>query len=545
MDKDSRKMSNTRYIALTIGPILKTLGTARKTRELWEASYLFSFLMKKLVKNLINKNTVKNKFIVPGVEDIENTGYNYGAGLYPDRLIFRAEPGDFEKVKETVRETTEEIADGISEKTGVPQSHVLEYLNNYLHIYFLENELPEGKNPVLILSPYLDTMDLREKFILKDNVPCLSDFFKSKNKKKDFLFIDAFRDAADNKWYKDRFESLIEIASRELRAVDKAAYDKILKQHLYKEENTEEDESSVVQDLKKHNTIKKHFKIYHKYTVVVKADGDNIGETINEYGKKPGGLSSFSNKLMAFARKAARIIHDYGGTPVYIGGDDLLFFAPVVNRYPFENRKNTCSCSTVFDLVDTLDKEFKDHFPGVTISYGVSITYHKFPLNEALEQATSLLRNAKRYIDEKNGEKKEKNAIAFKILKHSGRAFGATFYKGPGIYTMFKNILTQYSANEKYLNSIVKSLQSNRGIFKELFENVTEDTEERIVNFFTNSFDEPIHDDYKAYIKDAAILTYTIYRQSPASWDEDRKFQAVYAVLRTLQFLNQEDNERL
>ena len=51
-----------KYIGLTIGPIAKTLHQARKTREIWGASYLFSYLMKKIIKKLKDKDV---KFVLP------------------------------------------------------------------------------------------------------------------------------------------------------------------------------------------------------------------------------------------------------------------------------------------------------------------------------------------------------------------------------------------------------------------------------------------------------------------------------------------------
>ena len=38
--------STMKYSAINIGPIISTLGMARKPRELWAASFLFSHLMK-------------------------------------------------------------------------------------------------------------------------------------------------------------------------------------------------------------------------------------------------------------------------------------------------------------------------------------------------------------------------------------------------------------------------------------------------------------------------------------------------------------------
>ncbi|CAN0476822.1 unnamed protein product, partial [Scytosiphon promiscuus] len=40
------------YTGFTIGPIGKTLGYAKKTRAFWVSSYLFSYLMMKLVTEL-------------------------------------------------------------------------------------------------------------------------------------------------------------------------------------------------------------------------------------------------------------------------------------------------------------------------------------------------------------------------------------------------------------------------------------------------------------------------------------------------------------
>jgi hypothetical protein len=53
------------YTALTIGPIYKTLKNAKKTREIWGASYFFSFVIKEIVKELVGKVT----FITPYVKD--------------------------------------------------------------------------------------------------------------------------------------------------------------------------------------------------------------------------------------------------------------------------------------------------------------------------------------------------------------------------------------------------------------------------------------------------------------------------------------------
>lgn len=505
---------------------------AKKTRETWAASYLFSFLMKNLVEQLPANGIDKNKILVPNAGSLIDTGNKSQAGLFPDRLIFQAAEGDFDKLKNAVNAAMQIMAAGISEKIGAPLNDVRADLDNYLQIYFIEKELAPGDNPIFILTPYLEAIERHTKYIHHDSNQFLAKFLKQR--KKDFLSHAAGLD-------RDRFKSLIEIATRELETVNQDAYEEIIKKYIYNEEK-DEDETSIIRAFKDDESLKKEFKIYHKYIAIVQADGDNIKNTIEKYGHDPEALKSFSHDLTQYALTAVDLIKEYGGAPVYAGGDDLLFFAPVVNRVKEQN--GHISSKNIFDLIDNLDAAFKIKFKeNATLSYGISITYYKYPMNEALDQARGLLfEKAKKYRNKDGTE--EKNAVAFKVLKHSGRSFETVFYKGSEIYALYKRMLSQYSVDKQYLNSIVHSLQAYRGILKELFENVKDQAVERVNHFFANSFNEQIHDDHRKYIEDAAKLVYNVYNTAPSTWDDEQKFQAVYAVLRTLHFFNQDDNER-
>lgn len=580
MGEDTKNMNEkngkVKYIGLTIGPIDKTLNMAKRTRDTWTASYLFSFIMKTLIKQLVENGIDKDKILVPNaglIEKTGSTGEKIPVGLFPDRLIFQAADGDFEKLTKAVEATMSIIARGIAKKInpGNPgESNVKEDdgvedvrrdLDNYLQIYFLEKEPEPGDSPIIQLRPYLEALERHVKYIHRDANQTIPRFLKrQEEKQEDFLSRDAGL---------KRFDSLVEIATRELRKVNEKAYEEVRRKHLFRGDK-DEDETSFIQALKSHEQLKEEFKFYHKYIAIVQADGDNIGKTIKKYGNDLNAIRTFSWDLTAFAYKAAHLIREYGGTPVYAGGDDLLFFAPVVNRVTKEN--GATSVENLFDLIARLDNEFKDKFEGATLSYGISITYYKYPLNEALTQARSLLfEKAKKYRSK--DEKEKKNAVAFNVLKHSGRSFGTIFYKelikqNPNptaeeikqhqekrnIYTLFKNLLADYGTTKKYLNSIVHSLQAHRGIFKQLFEKVKDEAVQRVEHFFENSFDEPIHKDHKQYIEEAAELVYKVYNSSPFLWEErdkeqknqaeEQKFQAVYAVLRTLHFFNQDDKER-
>ena len=78
------------YTAINIGPIIATLQMARKPRELWAASYLFSHLMKCIIEELKNE---KLEIISPAIVEKPLLG----VGLYPDKVFVKGEvkPEDF------------------------------------------------------------------------------------------------------------------------------------------------------------------------------------------------------------------------------------------------------------------------------------------------------------------------------------------------------------------------------------------------------------------------------------------------------------------
>ncbi|MFW2427635.1 type III-B CRISPR-associated protein Cas10/Cmr2, partial [Aliarcobacter butzleri] len=53
-----------KYIALTIGPIYKTLKNSKKTRELWGGSYIFSYIMKQIILKFEDRD-----FVTPYIKD--------------------------------------------------------------------------------------------------------------------------------------------------------------------------------------------------------------------------------------------------------------------------------------------------------------------------------------------------------------------------------------------------------------------------------------------------------------------------------------------
>ena len=178
---------------------------------------------------------------------------------------------------------------------------------------------------------------------------------------------------------------------------------------------------------------------YQRYIAVVKADGDSMGKAFEETNN----ANALSKALFEFNKKAVEIIRkDFDGLPVFIGGDDLLFFAPIFTKN-----------GSVFSLLECLDAAFhesirektnlKKQEEHPTLSFGVSVSYYKYPMFEALELADKLLTKAKAGDGEKNN-------IVFSVLKHSGQTRAALLHKG--------NIETLKEFNT-FVNDYIKTIE--------------------------------------------------------------------------------------
>ena len=81
-------MMKSTYTTLTIGPLPGILMTARKTRELWASSYLLSYLMREICHAL---QKAGHEVLLPSTDNIKAENA-FGAGLYPDKIIFKPSP---------------------------------------------------------------------------------------------------------------------------------------------------------------------------------------------------------------------------------------------------------------------------------------------------------------------------------------------------------------------------------------------------------------------------------------------------------------------
>lgn len=590
------------YTAITIGPIYDTMSKSQKTRELWASSYFFSYLMREITKGL-NNEEFKIKILIPGQDEIDNPNF-LGAGMYHDRIIISSEKseedivnavkgvmkGVLEDTAQKIHSDFERLKDkkiGKEENTignfNFSEKEILDYLKNYIKLYGNTLQLDSG-NIIKELSALSDISDHQPKVLPnisneKASKNPLSLFFNIANWS--FLFEDAFQRRYDerertHKWNeafhslddsseikklvsqnpKRGFDSLIEIATRELQKIKgkngTLEYGNILDDHFKKLDTgtLNDEENDLIESFENeynyedtnHKIIKSFFN-YHKYIAIVHSDGDNVGKIVNAIGEHQNTIVRFSNDLIQYSKNCTEIIYKSGGAPIYSGGDDLLFLAPVVNG---ENN--------IFDLIDLLEKEFEttisnkyklvlenyykeknipeDNKKYPSISYGVSVTYYKYPLYEAKNLSYSLLKKVKHESD-------NKNEIEFTLMKHSGQVVAFTIPKkhsnSVDLFKAVRDFVKEQNRSTEFLNSFTYKLNQLRPMILDCLadKNTIEDErEERLDNFFKNNFNENYNSN-KGFHK---ALTEFIKSQDDFKKMTLNDFNLIYGALRFIAF---------
>lgn len=148
------------------------------------------------------------------------------------------------------------------------------------------------------------------------------------------------------------------------------------------------------------------------------------------YGyKRPLGPSlqlALSDSLKNFSLSLARKIveEDHPGKLIYSGGDDLMAFLPLDHLFSvmeelylgFRGKTNGYQTTEtgLLRLMGGVRKEIgiPDH-SGMTVSMGIIIAHHAFPLYQAMQEVQHVLKNrAKKLLG--------RNAFAIRLLKRSG-----------------------------------------------------------------------------------------------------------------------------
>lgn len=339
------------------------------------------------------------------------------------------------------------------------------------------------------------------------------------------------------------------------------------------------EEDDIIKQLFSIEEVDEYLRTYHKYIAIIYADGDRMGKVIGSL-QNEADIKAFSNDLISFAIKANEVIAGtrftkgyksdwgYGGAPVYIGGDDLVFFAPVANRV----EKNGAQIfQTVFHLIADLDNLFDSIFNKKNgnvyekynslksderpcITYGISFTYSKHPLKEAFELSRNLM------FEVKNDNYKSRNRLNFRVQKHSGQWFGGVIDKNS--HRTFKTILDLLDSQNKnalklkqkkvetFINSISRKITQYHAAITACAEsNDSDQPKAGIEALFDNVFNEPIHDQFRDYlneIRDLLIQMLIDYLARMTNAKEKRSritevINTLHGILRFIHFIR--DNE--
>lgn len=453
-----------KYIAMTIGPITDTMMLGRKTSEIWGASYLFSSFMKAVIKKLKAKEGVE--FLIPYVhDDTLFESKDDGIGMFHDRFILQSAHLTLQDVHAIVEEEKEIVGRMIAESIKRDENKVIEFFKNYLQTYLFSSE-QTYTNPVLEISAILDHMELHTPVFQSDE---------------DYIRLFLNRNTLLH-------SSMIQTSFGK----QNVSFDSI--------------EAIAAQENNKDIAGSTEFINAAKYIAIIHADGDNLGAYIKDHEN----VAEVSKNLFEFDKQSVKIIKEFGGLPLFVGGDDLLIFAPVINK----------DKQTVFDLIDSLSQTYKESLSSekTTLSFGVSITYYKYPLYEALAKSRDTLFDvAKGY--------KDKNAVAVSIQKHSGQSFEFCIGKNESAYATFSNLIKSVLSEEIELPHAIH--HKIRGI-KPLLSRLKK---ENLAETFENFFNEDMH---KSKFKNGLEKIKELLNDLGLSLESQTKFFAMLSTIKLL-----------
>jgi CRISPR-associated protein Cmr2 len=493
-----------KYTAINIGPILDTFAMAKKPRELWNASYMFSYLMECIIDELSDCNIIS-----PAVLDWSKPVY-YEVGLYPDRIFIE---GDI-KAKEVINKALEKF----KKTTDIG--------NDYVNVMSVSVDYDKPSGAIKELNRLLDCLELYKRPVKDNSLRNVASLLYGKNKMK------LYTHAAS----KSEFSilSLAEIATYRLKSIDLGNWLNICGMLKHDDTETEADEDVFYKEIKKQ--FKTEYKSYYKYICIVQADGDNMGKIVSALDTIK--IKSLSKSLLDYGSQACEAIKKYGGFPIYAGGDDLLFIAPVISS------TGTKEMITIFDLLSTIDNLYQQVDTKVedlgrplglhtSISYGLSISYYKYPLYEALKSARELL-----FDKAKNVE--GKNAIAWCLRKHSGSGFVGSLCKNSNVYTSFSKLM-RTSVDESTVSAIAHKLRENQDLLNIVRHSNQED---RIKAFYNKIMEENPLDDksYKGITRNLLWKLLELEKSKPEDKAKSTKeiLETLYGMLRTAKFINGE-----
>lgn len=541
----------------TIGPIYEMMSHSKKTRELWFSSYFFSFYMRKLFEELQKKF----KIIIPQINLALLPASK--AGFFPDHIIGSCtnmtKDEAIEKisaVNETVKKYFKNILNGVidsetkrpvtlKKKTvtrvaAIKKDDVDDILDYYLQTKFVCLEFGNDKKQNEIIEEIekrLFTLESNRTFTLGKNkdtcyrckiLPSVVNVAEPNDSPEEydlcpFCFIKLRAHHCSEitiltTLNKDRpFQSVGEISAGELKEKYPLIFEKLKRGEI---EDLDENDFK----LPKKRETKSDLKDYHKYLAIIQADGDSLGNIL----KETNAPETLSINLFNFSIEANKVLADYGAEPIYLGGDDLLIFAPVYYKG-----------KSVLDLTARISEIYSQNVKSnnipPTISFGINIFYYKSPLSGALKDVHYQLNNIAKKED-------GKNSLALLLTQHSGQQTSLIFKNTSNELVIFKELLTGLlNGSMKYPQGIHHNLMRYKRILTNL------NSADQLKNFQENRFNEQIHETFEGIDLVFELLEKMLatgsngFKKMLTGASAEQKFDEFISQLRFIKFLAGEE----
>ncbi len=431
------------YIGITVGPVFSTMAMTSTPAGLWVASYMFSCLTASVCEELIARGVKEEQIISPYFSSAQEKQKN-GVGQYHDRIIVRVEGGapSLSLAAEAIDAAKQRLAFLLQTEVDTPEEteQMLLYIRRCVRAVAFSFSADENESSYTASEKLFDSIELCEP--IPDPMvynPLLR------------LFDGRLEGNARNWRIKNShfFESEIDA-----------------KQWQLYENGMIRTMQSIAGDSKMTQ------KIGSEYCAILRSDGDNMGKLLAQCTSDEL-QRSFSAHCLEYCKKLSEVISDYGGVTIYAGGDDLMAIVPLLS---FKKQTENGRSANLFDLVLELKEINRSMLASfcvekglakegrVTVSFGVSVIPHNYPLQTALSRSSHMLFNvAKEAWKSQAGGK---NSTAISVGRSSGRV-AAYLMKNESLLPVlrFIDFLYEHPQYNDLLSPAINKIQEMKASF--------------------------------------------------------------------------------